>query len=107
MKVKQIIDDIAGGMWLVKTGIFKHAYFVIYIFFLILVYIGMNYGFENSQIKERRNVGIIKDLKADYTGKTAKLLYQSKRLEIEKRLVEYNSKLKNPTEPPKRVIIER
>jgi len=107
MKAKGIIDNIAGGMWLVRIGIFKHATFIIYIFFLVILYIGMNFGIERSQVTERRNVKILKDLKADYTGKTAKLLYQSKRLEIEGRLREYNSTLNNPEEPPRRVIIEK
>ncbi|MCK9628072.1 MAG: FtsL-like putative cell division protein [Bacteroidales bacterium] len=107
MKTKEVIDNLAGGMWLVRTGIFKHATFVIYIFFLVILYIGMNFGIERSQVTERTNVKVLKDLKADFTGKTARLLYQSKRLEIELKLTEYNSTLKNPHEPPRRVIIEK
>ncbi|MDD3033215.1 MAG: FtsL-like putative cell division protein [Bacteroidales bacterium] len=107
MKSREVIDNLAGGMWLVRTGVFKHATFVIYIFFLVILYIAMNFGIDSSQVTERRNVQILKDLKADYTGKTARLLYQSKRLEVELKLTEYNSTLKNPNEPPRRVIIEK
>ena len=37
MKAREVIDNLAGGMWLVKTGIFRHATFVIYIFFLVIL----------------------------------------------------------------------
>jgi hypothetical protein len=107
MRLKEWINIIISGKFLVKTGVFQHATFVIYIFFLIVLYIGINFGIEKSQLTERRNQKILKDFKADYTGKTAKLLYQSKRIEIENKLKEYNSTLQGPEEPPYRVIIDK
>lgn len=96
-----------GGQILLHSGILQHVKFVLYIFVLIILYISINFGIERSLLIERRNQKELKHLKADYTSKSAKLLYQSKRAEIEKRLLEHNSKLVKPTEPPRRILIEK
>ena len=96
-----------GGQILLNSGILQQSKFVLYIFVLIILYISINFGMESSLLTERRNQRELKNLKADFTSKSAKLLYQSKRGEIEKRLQEYNSKLVKPTEPAGRIIIEK
>ncbi len=107
MAKRNWISEIMGGQILLHSGILQQARFVLYVFVLIILYISINFGIERSQLRERRNQRELKHLKADYTSKSAKLLYQSKRAEIEKRLNEYNSKLVKPTEPPRRIIIDR
>lgn len=107
MAKRNWVSEIMGGQILLHSGILQQAKFVIYIFVLIILYISINFGIEKSLLTERRNQKEIKNLKADYTSKSSKLLYQSKRVEIEKRLFEHNSRLIKPTEPPRRIIIEK
>lgn len=107
MAKRKWLSDIMGGQILLQSGILQQSKFVLYVFFLIILYITINFGIEKSLLTERRNQKELKNLKADYTSKSSKLLYQSKRDEIEKRLLEYNSKLIKPTEPPGRLIIEK
>ncbi len=107
MAKKNWMNEILGGQILLHSGIIKHAPFVLFIFFLIIIYISINFGMERSLLIQRRNERELKHLKSDYTSKTARLQFQSKRLEVEKRLLQLNSKLKAPTDPPKRVVIDR
>lgn len=80
---------------------------MIYLFGLIIVYIFINFYVENSLMSERENSRVMKNLKADYTAKSAKLLYKSKREEIEKLLKNNNSILYKEKEAPTVVILER
>lgn len=105
MAKRKWLSEIMGGQILLTSGILQQSKFVLYIFVLIILYISINFGMESSLLTERRNQRELKNLKADFTSKSAKLLYQSKRGEIEKRLQEYNSRLVKPTEPPGRIVI--
>lgn len=99
-------SEIMGGGFLLQSGILKHINFVLFVFGLIILYIAINFGIERSLLTERQNQREIKHLKADYTSKYARLLNQSKRIEIENRLKLNNSKLKLPSEPPGRLVME-
>ncbi len=99
-------SEIMGGGFLVQSGILRHINFVLFVFVLIILYIGINFGIERSLLTERQNQRELKHLKADYTSKSARLLNQSKRVEIENRLRENGSKLKLPSEPPGRLVME-
>lgn len=105
MAKKNWMNEILGGQILLHSGILQHARFVLFLFVLVILYITINFGMESSLLIERRNQRDLKHLKADFTSKSARLQYQSKRLEVEKRLLELNSTLKAPQNPPKRVII--
>ena len=56
-----------------------------------------------TQLSQRRNQRELKNLKADYTSKTAKLQYQSKQGEVELRLQAAGSKVEKPKHPAKLV----
>jgi hypothetical protein len=105
MAKKNWMNARLGGQRLLNSGILQHTRYVLYIFFLVIVYISINFGMERSLLIERKNHRELKHLKADYTSKSAKLQYQSKREEVEKRLASLNSTLKAPVNPPERVII--
>jgi high-affinity K+ transport system ATPase subunit B len=107
MAKRNWLSEFMGGQILLQSGIAHQSKFVLYIFILILLYITINFGIEKSLLTERRNQKELKNLKADYTSKSSKLLYQSKRVEIEKQLLEHNSRLMKPTEPPGRIIMEK
>ena len=100
MAKRKWVSEIFGGQILLHSGILQQLGFVLYLFGLVIFYITLNLWIEDSLVLERHNQREIKHLKADYTSKKAKLLYQSKRIEIEKKLIEYESQLKAPVDPP-------
>lgn len=106
MKAKNILQSMLGGKILEETGFISQWKFVLYLFSLVIIYISINFSMENSLVQERRNQKEIKNLKADYTSKSAKLLFSSKRIEIEKKLMDHGSKLIAPEMPPKEIITE-
>ncbi len=104
-KVKgfSITGDILGGQFLSRQKITAQWLFILYIFLLILLYITINLGVEKTQLTQRRNQRELKNLKADYTSKAAKLQYQSKRGEVEQRLITLGSALQKPEHPARLV----
>ena len=95
-------SDILGGQILnrLKT---VDQYFIIYLFVLVIAFISINLGVEKTQMTMRRNQRELKNLKADYTAKAARLQYLSKRNEVEARLKQHNSSLEKPVHPAKAV----
>ena len=99
-------SDILGGRILdrlKKVG----QYFIIYLFGLVLAFISINLGVEKTQMTMRRNQRELKNLKADYTAKAARLQYLSKRNEVEDRLEKHSSSLHKPANPAKAVKLAK
>ena len=82
-------------------------YFIIYLFGLVLAFISINLGVEKTQMTMRRNQRELKNLKADYTAKAARLQYLSKRNEVEDRLEKHSSSLHKPVNPAKAVKLAK
>ena len=78
-------SDILGGQILSRSKV--NQYFILYLFALILIFISINLGVEKTQLTMRRNQRELKNLKADYTAKAARLQYLSKRNEVEQTFV--------------------
>ena len=99
-------SDILGGQILnrLKT---VDQYFIIYLFVLVIAFISINLGVEKTQMTMRRNQRELKNLKADYTAKAARLQYLSKRNEVEERLKKHNSALHKPETPAKAVKLAK
>ena len=99
-------SDILGGQILnrLKT---VDQYFIIYLFCLVIAFITFTLGVEKTQMSMRRNQRELKNLKADYTAKAARLQYLSKRNEVEERLKEHNSSLYKPVTPAKAVKLAK
>lgn len=93
------IKDLFNGKILVQDWTIKKAMFASYIFFLIIAYITINIWVQNTQVEKRKNQAILKNYKADYTSKTAKLQFESKRGEVAIRLKELGSTLTTPATP--------
>ena len=106
MAKKRWVSEIMGGQILVHSGVLQQLGFVLYLFVLVIFYISLNFNIEVKLISERHNQRELKNLKADYTGKRARLLYMSKRTEIERRLIESGSDLKSPINPPSYIKID-
>ena len=100
------VKDLFNGKILVQDWTIKKALFAAYVFILIIVYITINIWVQNTQVQKRTNQAILKNYKADYTSKTAKLQFESKRGEVAAKLKELGSKLENPTQPAKTVKAE-
>lgn len=100
-------NDILGGRILSRLKSVEQ-YFIIYLFFLVIAFITVNLSVEKTQMTMRRNQRELKNLKADYTAKAARLQYLSKRNEVEARLQQQDSKLQKPADPAKSVkLIKR
>ena len=99
-------SDILGGQILnrLKT---VDQYFIIYLFCLVIAFITFTLGVEKTQMAMRRNQRELKNLKADYTAKAARLQYLSKRNEVEDRLRDLNSSLHKPITPAKAVKLAK
>ena len=82
-------------------------YFIIYLFGLVLAFITLNLSVEKTQMTMRRNQRELKNLKADYTAKAARLQYLSKRNEVEDRLEKHSSSLHKPVNPAKAVKLAK
>ena len=95
-------SDILGGQILSRLKTVDQ-YFIIYLFSLVIAFITFTLSVENTQLTMRRNQRELKNLKADYTAKAARLQYLSKRNEVEIRLEQHESSLQKPTDPAKTV----
>lgn len=98
-------SDVFGGQFLSRMKMTKQWIFILYLFILVLIYISINLGVAKTQLTQRRNQRELKNLKADYTSKTAKLQYSSKQGEIEAKLKVIGSKVGKPDKPAKYVAI--
>lgn len=100
-------SDILGGRILSRLKTVDQ-YFILYLFALVIAFISINLSVEQTQLEMRRNQRELKNLKADYTAKSARLQYLSKRNEVEARLSGHGSSLSKPNDPAKTVeLIER
>ncbi|MBE6223951.1 MAG: hypothetical protein E7122_01800 [Bacteroidales bacterium] len=99
-------SDILGGQILSRLKTVDQ-YFIIYLFSLVIAFITFTLSVENTQLTMRRNQRELKNLKADYTAKAARLQYLSKRNEVEIRLEQHESSLQKPTDPAKTVKLVR
>ncbi len=99
-------SDILGGQILSRLKTVDQ-YFIIYLFCLVIAFITFTLSVESTQLTMRRNQRELKNLKADYTAKAARLQYLSKRNEVEARLGKHESKLQKPTDPAKTVKLAR
>ena len=107
MAKKNWMNEILGGQIWLNIGILRQAWFVLYIFFLVIVYITIDFSMEQSLLMERRNARELIHLKSDYTSKSSRLQYESKRIEVENKLKQLNSTLEAPVNPPKRISPNR
>jgi len=99
-------NEILGGQIWLHSGVLRQIWFILYLFFLVILYITINFSMEQSLLLERRNARELIHLKSDFTSKSAKLQYESKRIEVENKLNRLNSTLKAPENPPGRVIAD-
>ncbi|MFA6676827.1 MAG: FtsL-like putative cell division protein [Bacteroidales bacterium] len=90
-----------GQILLINGGLIRRWKVILYVFVLILCYISIHFLVADTLTTRVRNDKIITNLNAEYTGKHARLLFISKRQEIDKRLKKMGSDLIAPDNPPK------
>ena len=96
-----IQKDILAGGWLVRRSFIDFIPFILYVFILIMSYMGFNQWIINVNRTKNRNNIEIKYLKADYASKAAVLQNQSSRSQIIDKLKAQGSTLKGPVAPAK------
>jgi len=106
MAKRNWMNEILGGQIWLHSGVLRQVWFILYIFFLVIFYITIDFSMEQSLLTERRNMRELVHLKSDYTSKSSRLQYESKRIEVENKLKRLNSTLKTPENPPKRILAE-
>ncbi len=94
-----IKSDLLGGQFLSQDKVSRQWGFILYVFLLVLLYITINLGVQKTQLAQSKNLRDLKNLKADYTSKAARLQNQSSREQIRARLIENGSTLKSPAHP--------
>lgn len=100
-------SDVFGGQFLSRMRMTGQWVFILYLFILVIIYISINLGVAKTQLTQRRNQRELKNLKADYTSKTARLQYSSKQGEIEIKLKALGSKVQKPEKPAKLVALPK
>lgn len=98
-KEKELLSNLLGGQFLSNMKMTGQWLFVFYVFILLIAIITVNLKVAETQIRIRRNQKELKNLKADYTSKYARLQYQSKQGEIEIKLLQKHSDVKKPVTP--------
>lgn len=92
-----------GGQFLSKKQVTGQLIFVGFIFLLGIGYITLNLQVQHTQTLKSRNEAELKNLRADYTSKAAKLQNRSSREQIKVLLEQNGSTLKTPEHPAYRV----
>ena len=104
MAKKNWMNEIFGGQILQR--ILRQVWFILFLFILIITYITLNFSMEQALLLERKNERDLKHLKSDYVSKSSRLQYESKRIEVEKKLIQLHSTLEAPENPPIRVTAD-
>ncbi len=100
-------SDVLGGQFLSRMKTTGQWLFILYLFLLVIIYISINLKVADTKLTQRQNQRELKNLKADYTSKMARLQNQSKQGEIELRLAATGSKVQRPKHPAKYVELPR
>lgn len=101
-----LIGILFQGKALENEFFLRNRKFILYLFLLGVLYISLNFYYEKSIAANKNNETIIKNLIADYSSKNAKLLYKSKRGEINNLLKQKGSEVTKPENPAKRIIVD-
>ncbi len=102
--MKKIVTGIFSGDLILNKNLMREYRFIIFIFLLVILYISKNFAMERILLSERANTRTLKNIKADYTSKAAKLLELSKIGEVERLLNEKQSTLRRSENAPSVVI---
>lgn len=98
MGIKRILS-IFDGKFL--KGVFEkgNRFFIFYIFALLVLCISLSIAVANTRLKEIHCSHELVNLKVDYRSKMARLQFESKREEVQKRLESMESELQQPVKP--------
>lgn len=105
-RLSRIMDFIFAGRIIDRNNFTKRWKMILFIFVLFFLYITYNSIYDKAAIRNIQNEKTIKNLKADYDTKSAKLLFMSKRDKIEEMLIYKGSELRKPENPAYRIEAE-
>ena len=102
----KIIQGLFGGEPVLKNLVERQLYFIFFLFALVIIYISLHYAVGRTLVEGRKLEQELKSLRAEYTTCTSNLMFLSKREEVSRRLIQFDSKVHAPTAPPKRIKME-
>ena len=109
-KSKHILDKLVSyliGDKLIEWGVDRQLGFIFYIFVIVCVTIAWSLLVEQSLVKVQRNERELQELQISYQQHTLDLVGMNNRSKIDRMLKAHDSKLHAPTDPPKRIILEK
>ena len=99
------IEKSLGMKGLLEDGLpIKYLPYILYVFVLLLFYIGNNHFAEKSVRKIDRLEREVEDLRADYTTLKAEYMLSGKQSEVAKTVSSIG--LKESLEPPNKIVVE-
>ena len=109
-RIKRFIDKVVGflsGDKLIEWGVDRQLGFIIYIFALICVTIAWSLMVEQNLVAVQKNERELQELRISYQQHTLDLVGMNNRTRIDGMLKAQGSKFHAPTEPPKRIILDK
>lgn len=104
--VKKTTEWLSGDVLLNKK-VDRKLGFIFYVFILLCLLIAWSLYVEKDLVKVEKNEAIISDLKVNYQQRTLELVGLNSRTRVERLLEDNHSTLAAPTDPPKRVTLEK
>ena len=108
--LRNIIDKVISylsGDKLIQWGVDRQLGFIFYIFTLVCVFIAWSLLVEQNLVKVQRNERQLQELRISYQQRTLDLVGMNNRSKIDRMLKAHDSNLHAPTDPPKRIILEK
>lgn len=96
-----------SGDILLKWGVDRYLGFVCYGFLLLSALIAWSLTVENDMVKVKDNERRIEELRIHYHQTELNYVGMDSRSIVNRMLENYNSRLKAPTCPPKRIVIHK
>ncbi len=101
---KNTVRKLFSGDVLLSDTITKQRWYLVFLFFLALFYIGFHYNMAQTVKQVRKLEREVTTLQAEYATRSSELMRMSKQSEIIKMLKEKNGiNVAAPKAPPKRI----
>lgn len=104
---KSMLKDLISGRFIVGKNIQKHIGYLFFVFILAMFYIGYRYKVESTAIENKKIEQEIKAMQAEFLTKKIDLMRLSKHSEILKQVQKRSLSIKEPKNPPQRIVVEK
>ena len=104
--VDKVVSYLSGDK-LIEWGVDRQLGFITYVFLIICASIAWSLFVEQNLVKVQKNERVLQELRISYQQRTLDLVGMNNRSKIDRMLKAHDSKLHAPTDPPKRIILEK